>query len=213
MHEPSEINDQLTDDRIDAVGRLLVEAHNGVIEREEPFDNGWSIGTRSHTWRMGRIVQAVERSELPWLSLIDGSLKFIFAIGDTPVNMFHGTTGKPKKNILSRAVSYPELQQLGLFEDLEGIPNLVWSYALETGPEGEVVSLQFVGLTDYGQVVAQREVPIDGMLAPIAGVAAEDYEPVSLPAAPVTVRRTPKTETGEEQAESRGSEGIEDSGG
>ena len=88
MHEPSEINDQLTDDRIDAVGRLLVEAHNGVIEREEPFDNGWSIGTRSHTWRMGRIVQAVERSELPWLSLIDGSLKFIFAIGDTPVNMF-----------------------------------------------------------------------------------------------------------------------------
>jgi hypothetical protein len=212
MLEPCEINDQLTSDRLDAVGQLLVEAHNDVIHKEEAYDNGWSTGCRSYAWRSSKITQAVEGGEFPWLSVVDGSLRFIFSIGDTSVNMFRGTTDKPKKNILSRATSYPELRQFGLFAELEDIPNLVWSYAMETGAGGEVLSLQFVGLTDYGEVIAQRDVPIDEMLTPLSSVANEDYKPISLPAASVSIRQTPRREVGEEVTEDSHSVGNDDSG-
>jgi len=212
MLEPYEINKQLTNERIDAVGQMLVEAHNEVIDKEETYDNGWSTGCRSYAWRSSKISRAVESGEFPWLSVVDGSLKFIFSIGDTPVNMFRGTTDKPKQNILSRATSYPELRQFGLFTELEDIPNLVWSYAMETGPGGEVVSLQFVGLTDFGEVIAQRDVPVDGMLAPLGGISIEEYKPVSLPAASVSIRQTPKPETGNNESKEHRSAGNDDSG-
>ncbi|KAA1175699.1 hypothetical protein FWJ25_00750 [Marinobacter salinexigens] len=213
MLQPFEINEKLTNERIDTVGQLLVEAHNEVIDKEETYDNGWSTGCRSYAWRSSKVSQAVDSGEFPWLSIIDGSLRFIFSIGGTPVSMFRGNTDKPKQNILSRATSYPELRQFGLFTELEDIPNLVWSYAMETGPGGEVLSLQFVGLTDFGEVIAQRDVPVDEMLTPLSSIYDEEYKPVSLPAASVSIRQNPRPKTGnEEETEEKRMAGNDDSG-
>lgn len=203
MLEPFEINAQLTNDRIDAVGRLMVEAHSQVIDREEPYDTGWSIGCRSYTWRSRKIIEAAYSEGFEWLGIVDGSLRFIFSVGGTEVNMYRGTSEKPRKNILSRAVRYPELNQYGLFTDLEDVPDLVWSFALETGPEGEVVALQFVGLTDLGEVVALREVPIDEFQAPLVSVGHEDYKPVSLPPASLGIRKQPRKEAEESTDDSQ----------
>lgn len=114
MLEPSEINAQLTNDNIDAVGRLMVEAHSDVIDKEEHYDTGWSIGCRSYTWRSQKIIEAAYSEGFEWLGVVDGSLRFIFSIGGTEVNMYRGTSEKPRKNILSRAIRYPELQQYRL---------------------------------------------------------------------------------------------------
>lgn len=195
MLDPIDINDQLTAYRIDAVGNLLVEAHREVIDKAERHDNGWSLGCRSYAWRSSRIIEAVEAREFPWLDIIDPSLRFIFSIGGIPINMYRGTTEKPKTNILSRATSYPELRQIGLFGDLEQTPNLVWSYAMETGPEGEVLGLQFVGLTEDGEVFALREIAIDTIQTPLSAVSSEEFEPISVPSAPLSVRSTPKSDS------------------
>mgnify|MGYP003655176635 FL=1 len=183
-----------------------------MIYKEELYDNGWSTGCRSYAWRSSKVSQTVESGEFPWLSIIDGSLRFIFSIGGTPVNMFRGSTDKPKKNILSRATSYPELRQFGLFTELEDIPNLVWSYAMETAPGGEVLSLQFVGLTDFGEVIARRNVPVDEMLTPLSSISVEEYKPVSLPAASVSIKQTSRPETGSEETEENRMAGDDDSG-
>jgi hypothetical protein len=209
MFEPCEINQELTESRIDSVGRLLVEAHHEVLSKEEAFDTGWSTGCRSHTWRSSKIMQTIGVEGFEWLKIIDPSLKFIFSIGGVPVNMFKGATDKPKKNILSRANSYPELKQMGLLTDLECVPSLVWSYAMETGPAGEVVSIQFVGLTESGEVVAQRNIPIDGMQTPVTGVATEDFEPVSLPAPSLSLRKTPRQDQESESSRNRKSPDAE----
>lgn len=175
----------------------MVEAHSDVIDREEPYDTGWSIGCRSYTWRSQKIKEAAYSEGFEWLGIVDGSLRFIFSVGNTEVNMYRGTSEKPRKNILSRAVRYPELNQYGLFTDLEDIPDLVWSFALETGPEGEVVALQFVGLTDLGEVIALREVPIDELQAPLVSVGQEEHQPVTLPPVSLGIRKQPRTEAEE----------------
>lgn len=212
MLEPSAINDQFTAGRIDTVGNLLVGAHQEVIDRAEIYDNGWSLGCRSYAWRSSRIVEAVRSGEFPWLGIVDPSLRFVFSIGGTHVNMYRGTTEKPKTNILSRATSYPELRQMGLFSDLEEAPSLVWSYAMETGPEGEVIGLQFVGLTDDGDVIARREVPIDEIQTPLSVVSSEELEPFSAPPAPLSVRKTPKPD-GESKESKESEDSISDAAG
>src|SRR5690606_14479227 len=86
---------------------------------------------------------------------------FVFSIGGVPVSMYRGSREHPKKNILNRAEAYPELQQLSLFLDQSQLPELVWSFALETGPGGEVIRVEFVGMTTSGETVAYHPVPLD----------------------------------------------------
>lgn len=189
MFEPQDIHPQLTDERIDTVGQLIMEAHEDVIERAEPYDNGWSLGCRSHTWRSSRIAEAAMADDYPWLRLVDGSLRFVFSIEGIEVSMYRGSSESPKENILSRAVRYPELQQMTFLDEFEDDnPELVWSYAMETGPEGEVVNLQFVGTTSDGAVIAQRTVPIDTLQAPLTSLNTEDYKPVEVPPASVGLK-------------------------
>ena len=53
------------------------------------------------------------------------------------------------------------LESPALFLELGEIPELVWSFALETAPNGEVLNVEFIGITPSGETVAYRQVPLD----------------------------------------------------
>ena len=202
MYEPQDIHPQLLSDRVEVAGQLILEAHREVIERAEQYDNGWSLGCRSYTWRCSRIKEAATNGEYSWLGIVDGSLRFIFSITGIPVSMYCGNSESPRPNIISRAIHYPELRQMSLLESTkEDDFNLVWSYAMETGIDGEVISLQFIGITSFGTVVAKQDVPIDMAQVHLVDVTGDEYEPVDLP--PVSLELKSEEESGEDSDDSR----------
>lgn len=181
MLEPSSVNPRLKDEYIDAVGHLLVEAHNRVIDRADVHDNSWSLGCTSHTWRGSFLINASLSGEYPWLKMIDPSNRYVFSVNGVECSMYKGSSEQPKKNILSRATEFPELRQMGLFSESDQAPELVWYFALETGPEGEVVNMQFVGMTPNEDVLASRVVPLDTSFNLPSIISETDFEPVELP--------------------------------
>ena len=190
MLEPFEVNRKLKNEYIDAVGQLLVEAHSQVVHRAGIHDNSWSIGCSSHTWRGSFLINASLSGDYPWLKVVDPSNRYVFSVNGVECSMYKGSSEQPKKNILSRAVEFPELRQMGLFSYDEKAPELVWCFALETGPEGEVVNMQFVGMTPDGEVLASRVVPLDTDYTVPTLISETEFEPVELsPAKPQLPKR------------------------
>lgn len=180
IKSPSDIHTSLTDERIDYVGRLIARVRDENLDTAESRDNGWSIGCRAHAWVCSEIIE--QSKEIPWLSVIDSSLRFIAKIGDVEFSFYKGMADKPKKNIFSRAQAHPELRQNLLF-DIPIPEKLIWVYAIETDFEGITTSIQFYGMSEFGEVIASRAVPIFDASATLVGISNTESEPVELPPA------------------------------
>lgn len=182
MKKPSDLHPCLTDDRIDFIGQLIARVRAENLDSAEARDDGWSIGCRAHTWVRSEIKsQALTTS---WLNVIDPSLRFIAAIDNVQFSFYKGMVEKPKSNICSRAQSHPELRQHSFsFEDTPIPDKLVWTYAVETDFEGSTTNIEFVGMSESGEIVASRVVPIFGTFTGLTGFTPSESEPVDLPPA------------------------------
>lgn len=188
---PSEIHPCLTDERIDYIGRLIARVRAENLDAAEPRDDGWSIGCRAYTWVRSEIKEEAEN--LPWLSIVDPSLHFIAQIGNVQFSFYKGMAEKPKSNICSRAKSHPELRQHSMqFEDLPLPDKLVWTYAVETDLEGTTTNIEFFGMSESGEVVASRTVPIFDISTNLVPVNATESKPVDLPPASPSLPKTKK---------------------
>lgn len=189
--KPSEIHSCLTDERIDYIGKLIARVRTESLDAVEDRDNGWSIGCRAHAWICSEIQSQAEN--ISWLNVVDPSLRFIAQIGSVQFSFYRGTAKKPKKNICSRAQSHPELRQKMLFDDLPIPKKLVWAYAVETDLEGVITNVEFLGISESGEVVASRTVPpiFDISTKPVA-INTIECEPVELPPASASLPKTRK---------------------
>jgi hypothetical protein len=127
-----------------------------------------------------------------WLGIVDPSLRFIAKIGNVPFSFYKGIADKPKNNIYSRTQSYPELQQNNLLFNLPIPEKLVWAYAVETDLEGVTTNIEFFGMSESGEIVASRTVPLHNDYTNIIAINIHDSEPADLPAAPVSLPKTKK---------------------
>ncbi|WHI52700.1 hypothetical protein P3339_08050 [Microbulbifer sp. MLAF003] len=183
---PSEVHKDLTAERINEVGRILAKARFDNLEAvDEERDSGWSIGCRAHAWCCSELVN--QSYNIPYLTIKNPSLRFIFKIGQVEVSFYRGETGKPKKNICSRAQTFPELRQLGLFKDVAVPDKLVWTYAIETDLEGKTTNIEFLGMGESGDVFASHIVPIHQVGAVIMPISESESAPVELPSAAVSL--------------------------
>ncbi len=92
-----------------------------------------------------------------------------------------------KKNISSRAQSYPELYQTPLFPNVEMPEKLVWAYAIETDTEGLTTNIQFFAMTENGIVIAAHNVPIHNVLSTLYPINTFESTPTNLEPAPVSL--------------------------
>jgi len=188
---PSEIHSCLTDERIDYVGQLIARVRNENLDAVEDRDNGWSIGCRAHAWVCSEIQQ--QAKTLSWLSVVDPSLRFIAQIGSVQFSFYKGMAEKPKSNIYSRAQSHPELRQSSmLFNDLPIPEKLVWVYAVETDFEGFTTNIEFFGMSESGEVVASRTVPLFNISTNLVAINSDVSEPVDLPPASASLPKAKK---------------------
>ncbi len=166
---PSSIHPDLTDERIDFVGNILARVRAQNLMSSDVRDNEWSLGCRAYAWCCSEIIELEKKGVESWLTVKEYGLKFIFMIGKIEVSFYKGLPEKPKSNLLNRAQSYPEIQQLNLLPIDINSDRIVWSYAVETDIEGITTNIEFIGLTENGQVIASRRVPIlKPMLEPIS---------------------------------------------
>lgn len=188
---PSEIHSCLTDECVDHIGQLIARVRAENLDTIEDRDNGWSIGCRAHAWICSEIQQQAEI--IPWLSVVDPSLRFIAQIGSVPFSFYKGIAEKPKNNIYSRAQSHPELRQNSmLFDDLPIPEKLVWVYAVETDLEGITTNIEFFGMSESGEVVASRTVPIFNIASNLVAINTHESKPVDLPPASASLPKTRK---------------------
>lgn len=187
---PSELHACLTNERIDRIGNLIARTRQENLAFADDRDNGWSLGCRAYIWCCKEIQQLAGNAD--WLRIIDPSLKFIFAIENINISMYKGTPSKPKKNIQSRAQSYPELRQISLLNNIAIPSRLCWAYAVETDSDGELTNIEFIGVSESGDVIASRRVPINSIPQNVVGIRSKDDAPVDLPAAKVSLAASGK---------------------
>ncbi|MCH8544043.1 MAG: hypothetical protein LAT61_10775 [Alcanivorax sp.] len=188
---PSEIHSCLTNERIDHIGQLIARMRAENLDAVEERDNGWSIGCRAHAWICNEIQRQAKNTD--WLSIVDSSLRFIGQIGSVQFSFYKGMAQKPKSNIYSRAQSHPELRQSSmLFDNLPVPEKLVWAYAVETDLEGSTTNIEFFGMSESGDVIASRIVPIFNIPANLVSVNNSESAPVDLPPASATLPKTRK---------------------
>ena len=198
--EPSEIHPSLTNQRIDIIGKLIAQVRAENLESAETRDNGWSIGCRAHAWVCSEISQLARST--PWLSIVDPSLRFIAQIENVQFSFYRGMADKPKRNIFSRAQTHPELRQNSLlFDDLPIPEKIVLVYAVETDIEGATTHIEFFGMSESGEVLASRTVPIFTAGTHLVAINAHENEPVDLPPATVSLPRIRKDKVSQEHDE------------
>ena len=185
IKNPSDIHPCLTNDRIDYIGQLIARVRAENLDSVEDRDNGWSIGCRAHAWICSEIQ--TQSRNIEWLNVVDPSLRFIGKIGNVEFSFYRGMADKPKNNIYSRAQSHPELRQNTLLFDLPVPEKLVWVYAVETDLEGVTTNIEFFGMSDSGEVVASRTVPLFDVYTTLVAVGITESPPVELPPAPASL--------------------------
>lgn len=179
--KPSDFHSCLTDEYIDYIGHLIARVRADNLDSVETLDNGWSIGCRAHAWICSEIQNQAD--SLEWLEVVDPSLHFIAKIGNVEFSFYKGMADKPKKNIYTRAQSHDELRQKSFPFDLPIPEKLVWVYAVETDLEGVTTNIEFYGMSESGEVVASRTVPIFSAYTNLVSIENTESMPVELPAA------------------------------
>lgn len=199
MHKmPSEIHSCLTNERIDYIGQLIARVRAETLDAAEDRDNGWSIGCRAHAWVSSELIDKAK--SISWLSIVDPSLRFIAQIDSVQFSFYRGMAEKPKNNIHSRAQTHPELRQSSLlFEDIPIPTKLVWVYAVETDLEGTTTNIEFFGMSESGQVIASRTVPIFDAPSQLVGIDSTDNSPVDLPPAFASLPKKKAKESNSEE--------------
>ena len=158
---PWEYHSELTEERVVAVARMIVEGRQTAVELfdEEAGDNGWTLGCRAFQFGCARNLRAVDDGTHEWLGVIDRTLQLIFTIGDVPVRIYRGEAEEPTGRTMRQGLN--ELRQLGFsFDERDEGRELAFRFAVETDIDGSVLAVKFVGLRGETAIL-NWDVPIE----------------------------------------------------
>lgn len=90
---PWDLYPDLLPERLADLSSLMIRVRNGAVAEHRPElgDRNWGLGTRSYERTTQMLAQMAEAA--PWLKIIDLSLRFVFAVGDTPLRIHRESYG------------------------------------------------------------------------------------------------------------------------
>lgn len=184
--EPWTIHPDLRRDRLVALGQLIQKGRNDALDRHDPEvgADSWTLGCNAFQFQRYQISKAVADGRFTWLSLIDPSKQFIFAIGIVPVRFYRGEAEEPTSRTIRQA--YLELSQLSLFPVDAEAREYAHRLAVETDIDGGVTSIKYVAM--IGDVPEYYwDIPLTGSVAAIHSVGVKPTKGVELPPPPVDI--------------------------
>ncbi len=192
---PWDVHSGLTLDRLQTIARLLADIRERVSRHLEPEEGDlhfgmWVAGTTAHARTAYQITRMVLSGDFPWLSIVDSTMQFTFAIDRVPVRVFRGEPEKPSRGAQKKSL-LETMAQLTLFEMKEmggGDLDWQWRIAVEPEPTGEVFRITLVQVNVTDGVVNVRNpfvIPFRDTARALTDVASTRRDGVELPPPPV----------------------------
>ncbi|WNG34419.1 hypothetical protein F0U61_12835 [Archangium violaceum] len=192
---PWDVHPGLTLDRLQIIARLLADIRERVSLHLEPEEGDlhfgmWVAGTMAHARTAYQLTRMVFSGDYSWLSIVDGSMQFTFAIDRVPVRVFKGDPEKPSRSAQKKSPREAMIQ-LALFEMKEmggGDLDWQWRIAVEPEPTGEVFRITLVQVNVTAGVVNVRNlfvIPFRDTARALTDVASTRHDGVELPPPPI----------------------------
>lgn len=139
---PSEIDPELTDDRLNAVAKFILDVYSDAISNTQlKYDNPYTQGSRGWAWVREAILE--HENYHPWLKVVHRGNDIQFKIGLSSVfRFFCDDPEKPQKKFVTLATEAEASNfTLALFDDAEHneISNGLWRFMIRKAlnEEGE----------------------------------------------------------------------------
>ena len=130
---PSEIDPELTDDRLNAVARFILDVYSDAISNTQlKYDNTYTQGSRGWAWVREAILE--HENYFPWLRVVHRGNDIQFKIGRTSVfRFFCDDPESPQKKFVTLPTEAEASNfTLPLFEatDLDEEPDGLWRFMI-----------------------------------------------------------------------------------
>ncbi len=177
---PWEHHPALKSERLIHIAELIQNGRNFALDHYYPEIgcDGWTTGCEAFAFQKYQIIESAQTIE--WLSILDRSMQFVFAIDGVPIRFYRGEANEPHKRTLQQ--TFVELKQYSLFSSEELVKlsnNPLYRFAVETDFEGSITAIIFVMLDGEDPVVTW-EIPLDSPVSKVAPLWTEENEGVKL---------------------------------
>lgn len=152
LSDPWDHHPDLTSIRLRSIASTIFQTRNETMTLDgvEPQNTPWGSGCLAYDRTRWAIIEQAKIED--WLSIVDGGMGFIFAVGKVPVRFYKGEPDEPTQRTLARR--HPELQQQSMaFAKNPG--DVIWRFAVESAVDGKVIAISFVGLDLNGDVISR----------------------------------------------------------
>ncbi|MGM0985132.1 MAG: hypothetical protein ACQEXG_17240 [Pseudomonadota bacterium] len=147
---PSEIDPELTDDRLNAVARFILDVYSEAISNtQHKYDNTYTQGSRGWAWVREAILEY--ENYFPWLKVVHRGNDIQFKIGSTSVfRFFCDDPESPQKRfvILPTAAeasnfTLPLFEGADSYEDPDGLWRFMIRKSLNEDDEHELYCVKY----------------------------------------------------------------------
>jgi hypothetical protein len=159
--KPREYFPDLTEERLVAVAQVLANARQTLVSLfNADTDDSWSHGCRALTACRKAIGRAVENGGLPFVTIEESGLRFIFSIGKVPFRFFRGDVNDEPVEKTKSSVWDEGAQLALLFPGEHPGMHLRWRFAIEASAVGPADRVVVLGMTNAGIIECKWEVPL-----------------------------------------------------
>lgn len=146
--KPAHFHPDLTPDRIDLLATLIALIQDDALGdlQEDKGDSEWVLGCCGFERCRAAIQKLANEKKIPWLTVVDPSMHFVFRIGTVIVRFCRGDEeGTPNGNALTRVneetALYKQIYLDGFFDP--DYSDCVWRYVVVKGPGQKVQRVEF----------------------------------------------------------------------
>lgn len=188
---PWEVNPDLTLERLQVLAENIRDVRHDALDihEEDKGDDAQVHGTVAYRRSCHRLMHLAYSGEYPWLSIVDKSRRFIFAVGGTSMRMYRGDARRPPARSLRSYVTELLAQQQGdlPFDEAIVVPRdgWVWRLAVETDVTGQVTRIVVFQVNPDLDVRHLYEVPMRDSVTAVSTVTPLRREGKEIPPARV----------------------------
>lgn len=196
MDDPASLHPALTTERLQKLGKLILQARHSALEDHHPEkgDDAWSYGCTCYSRSKFVIASHAGRVGWEWLSVISERPEFIVGIDGVPLKFYKGEPDDPPVRAFQQRPREFDAYQLEL-ENMAAAPQEVLRLIVCTDSVHQVDSIWLLRLSTDGEIRDRYKLPIQpsdvrAFDAPKTGV--------EVPKATVQMRRDEADGEGEE---------------
>ena len=193
QHEPWELVPELKKEHLESLANLLVLVRGEVIDRHEPElgDTRLSLGIRAYECCRTRIILNYGTTDFLWLSIINSTGRFTFAINGVPVRFSRNAPNAlPDRKLIRSAEA--EIQMELFAQEGPSYTEVHWFLVIDSPYDTPVENAYFVGYDESNTIVCKWEIPVSDHVLALGDVNEDKPEAVAVEPAAAKLKTVKK---------------------